>query len=65
MDKRNLNIQFFDSFEDEARAEYDRRSKQTSEERMKEFSILQQRCWGEKWTKNRIESHVSFEEVSW
>ncbi len=65
MKKRDMPMQFFSSFEEEASAEYNRRSNQTHQERMKEFSILQERCWGEKWTKNRIKSIVSFEEVAW
>lgn len=65
MKKRNLSIQFFDSFEDEAKAEYQRRSEQTETERMLEFAILQERCWGPKWTKSKIQHLVSFEELSW
>ncbi len=65
MKNRKLNINLYNSLEEEASAEYKRRSEQTNEERMKEFSILQERCWGEKWTKSKIEPVVSFEMVTW
>lgn len=61
----NLPMQFFSSFEEEAKAEYHRRAQQSQQERMTEFSILQERCFGEKWTQGKIEPVVSFEEVSW
>ena len=63
--KKNLNIKIFSSFEEEAEAEYKRRAEQSPQERMKEFAILQERCWGEKWTNSKIEHVVSFEEVTW
>ena len=63
--KRDLNIKVFNSFEEEAESEYRRRAQQSPQERMKEFAILQERCWGEKWTKSKIEHVVSFEEVDW
>lgn len=65
MKKRNLTIQVFNSFEEEARAEYARRSQQTPNERMKEFSALQAICWGDKWTNSKMEHQVSFEKVAW
>jgi len=65
MKKRDLTVQLFNSFEEEATAEYERRSKQTAQERMKEFSTLQARCWGDKWTNSKIEHVVTFEEVVW
>lgn len=65
MKKRNLSFQVFNSFEEEANAEYNRRSKQSPKERMKEFAILQERCWGEKWTQKPIELVVTFEKVTW
>ena len=63
--KRDLTIKLYNSFQEEAADEYKRRSQQTPEERMKEFSILQERCWGEKWTHSKIEHLVTFEEMAW
>ncbi len=65
MPQRNLNIKVFNSFEEEEAAEYKRRSEQSPQERMKEFAILQERCWGDKWTKSKIEHVVSYEKVDW
>lgn len=65
MKQRNLSVQIFRSFEEEATAEYIRRSNQSPAERMNEFAVLQERCFGRKWTSNRIENVVSFEKVVW
>ncbi len=65
MKDRNIKVEIFSSFEEESEAEYQRRNNQSPWERIHEFSILQERCWGDKWTKNKIEPVVSFEEVSW
>ena len=65
MEKRNLKIQFFSSFEEESIAEYKRRSSQSYTERMNEFAQLQERCWGKAWTKEKMKKIVSFEKVAW
>lgn len=65
MKKRNLSVQVFNSFEEEAKSEYNRRANQSPKERMDEFAVLQERCWGIKWTQGRIEPTVTFEEVAW
>jgi hypothetical protein len=63
MENKKLKITFYKSQEEESAAEYERRYKQSPEDRMHEFSILQERCWGEKWTGRRIESIISYEMV--
>ncbi|MDG5816407.1 hypothetical protein QA601_15025 [Chitinispirillales bacterium ANBcel5] len=65
MKQRKMKIEIFSSFEEEAKSEYQRRSQQSPQERIVEFSILQERCWGEKWTNQKIEPVVSYEEVAW
>jgi hypothetical protein len=45
MEKR---VRIYSSFAEENEAEYSRRAKMTSEERMREFSVLQERVWGDK-----------------
>ncbi len=65
MKHRNLTIQIFNSFEDETKAESKRRSKQSHTDRMNEFAILQERCWGKRWTTEKIKKTVSFEQVAW
>lgn len=44
-------VQIFHSFEEEAKAEYERLAAMTPFERWAEMAVLQERCWGEKWTK--------------
>jgi hypothetical protein len=65
MDVRQLKVEFFASFEEEREAEYQRRSQQSPQDRIREFSILQERCWGEKWTSREIKPVVSFGKVGW
>ena len=65
MKDRRIKIKSFSSFEEESKSEYQRRSEQSPQERIHEFSILQERFWGEKWTSKKIEPVVSFEMVNW
>ncbi len=50
MKDRKIRIEIFSSFEEKAKAEYQCRNNQSPQERIQEFSVLQVRCWGEKWT---------------
>ncbi|KAA3606293.1 MAG: hypothetical protein DWQ06_02280 [Calditrichaeota bacterium] len=63
--KRNLTVKVFSSFEEENRAEHRRLANLTPEERLKEFAILQERVWGEKWTKSKIKKVVRIEKTDW
>lgn len=63
--KRDMSIEVFSSIEEENRAEYARRARMTPMERMEEFAILQERVWGDKWTKEPIVKVISFEKISW
>ncbi|MCP4221208.1 MAG: hypothetical protein GY765_41665 [bacterium] len=63
--KRDLSIEVFSSLEEENLAEYRRRARMTPMERMEEFAILQERAWGEKWTKEPMVKVISFEKISW
>ena len=65
MKDRKIKVEVFNSFEEESKAEYRRRTNQSREDRIREFSILQELFWGEKWTNQKIEPVVSFEKVSW
>lgn len=63
--KRDMLIEVFSSIEEENLAEYRRRARMTPMERMEEFAILQERVWGNKWTKEPIVKVISFEKISW
>lgn len=65
MEDRKLKVQIFSSLEEEAKAEYQRRNDQSPQERIQEFSVLQERFWGENWTSRKIDPVVSFEKVTW
>lgn len=65
MEKRKLKVKIFSTYEEEMEFEYQRRSKQSPQDRIREFSILQERCWGEKWTDEKLKYVVSYEEVNW
>jgi hypothetical protein len=63
--KRVLCVNVFSSLEEENRAEHRRLAAMTPNQRLKEFSVLQARVWGKKWTENRIEKNASIEKVTW
>jgi len=65
MENRNITFKVFNSFEEESEAEYQRRSDQSPHDRILEFSELQNRCWGEKWTNGKLEHLITFEKVNW
>jgi hypothetical protein len=65
MVQKDVAYRVFSSFEEEAEAECLRRSEQSPEDRINEFAILQERCWGEKWTSQKMVPVVSFERVRW
>ncbi len=63
--RRNMSIEVFSSIEEENLAEYRRRAQMTPMERLKEFAILQERAWGDKWTKEPMVKVISYEKVPW
>jgi hypothetical protein len=62
---RDLTITAYNSFAEEAKSESKRRSMQTPQERLKEFSILQDRCFGKDWGKKKMIKKVTWETVQW
>ena len=62
MDKR---VRIFSSFEEENEAEEKRRASLNLEQRILEFSAIQERAWGKDWGLKPIPRRVSFETVSW
>ena len=62
---RSLKITAYNSFDEEAEAENRRRAAQTPEERLKEFSELQDRCFGKDWGKKKMIKIATWETVSW
>ncbi|GAB6089915.1 hypothetical protein [Spirochaeta dissipatitropha] len=65
MEQQTKTVKIYSSFAEEAEAEYQRRSEQSPQDRIHEFAILQERCWGEKWTHQAMSRVVSFEKVPW
>ena len=57
-------VQIFTSFEDENQYESERRKKMTIEERLKEFSIIQERRWGRNWRFQPIVKKVTFDKIA-
>lgn len=55
----NLKVEIFHSFKEENEAENKRRSQMTTEDRLKEFEILQKRQWGSDWATKPIEKVVT------
>lgn len=62
---REIRVQIFDSFEEENLAERKRQASLTIEERLREFSVLQGRQWGEQWTREPMVRKASWELLTW
>lgn len=62
---RNMTIQLFDSVEEENTAEYKRRAALSPEQRMIEFSAIQERVFGKEWQTKKIDPRVSYEILDW
>ena len=58
-------VRIYNSFQAEATAHYARLSAMTVTERIKEFEILQKRCFGEQWGNTPIKKQVSIELLKW
>jgi len=61
---KSNKVRVFTSFEEENKYEYSRRKKMTVEERLKEFSIIQERRWGKDWHLQPIVKKVFFDKIS-
>lgn len=59
--KKNVHVEFFNSFTEENAAESQRRRKMTAAEREHEFDVLQKRMWGEDWKFAPMEKIFSLE----
>jgi hypothetical protein len=59
------DVRVYSSFEEENAAEHQRLREMTPEERLREFSVLQMRRWGETWGEQPIEKRVTWERVAW
>jgi len=62
---RVVSVKRFSSFEEENREEHRRLAALTSEQRLNEFAILQERLWGKKWTQDGIVKTVRIEKLEW
>ena len=62
---KETKVEYFSSFVEENKAEYQRRARMSPEERVREFSVLQERVWGKNWTSMPIKKIATYEKVSW
>mgnify|MGYP001553362020 CR=1 FL=1 len=60
-----LKIAFFNSHEAENQAEHRRLAAMSHEERLEEFGMLQERAWGDAWTKEPMKKVFHFEKLDW
>ena len=58
-------VKIYSSYDDENRAERERRARMTAAERCREMATLQVRRWGESWTSTPIVKIASWERTSW
>jgi hypothetical protein len=61
--KRTITV--FNSFAEENRAECRRMARMTPKQRFDEFVIIQERLWGDKWTKEPMKKIAWYEKVKW
>jgi len=61
---KSNEVRAFTSIEEENQYDYNRRKKMTVEERLKEFSIIQERRWGKDWHLQPIVKKVSFDKIA-
>ena len=62
---QDLKVEIFHSFKEENETENNRRSQMTTEDRLREFAILQERRWGSDWATKPIEKVVSYGVTDW
>ena len=60
---KKKEVKIFSSFEEENEEEYKRRRNMSVDDRIREFSILQERRWGKDWTSKPIEKVVTYEKI--
>ncbi len=65
MNRDIFKISVFNSFEEENDAEYRRLAAMSHEECLEEFEILQERVWGEEWTKKPMKKILTYEKIKW
>ncbi|OGV67836.1 MAG: hypothetical protein A3K19_28615 [Lentisphaerae bacterium RIFOXYB12_FULL_65_16] len=58
-------VRIFSSFEDENRAEHQRLREMTPAERWNELAVLQERAWGERWSKTPLKRVAVIETTTW
>jgi hypothetical protein len=62
---RKSSVAVFSSFEEENAAEHLRCARMTPSQRLDEFAVLQERAWGERWTKKPMKKTATVERVRW
>jgi hypothetical protein len=63
--KDTMRIEVFSSFEEENKADRQRRAGMTPKERCREFAQLQERAWGTRWTSEPMVRKASWEILPW
>ena len=58
-------VKIYNLFQAESDSESKRIANMTIDERFAEFSSLQERVWGTKWTQSLLVKTVTYEKVSW
>ena len=64
--RREIRVQVFSSFEEENEAEHRRLAGMDPQARLREFSVLQKRRWGQAWgSAPMIRKKATWEKVAW
>ncbi len=62
---QKTDVRIYESFEQAKEDEISRLSRMTPSDRMAAFASLQERAFGEAWTRTPIKKEVSWEIVEW
>jgi hypothetical protein len=62
---RDTSFQVFSSFDEENEAEHRRLAALSPQSRLREFSVIQRRRWGEDWGTVPIVKTATWEKLAW
>ena len=63
--RRDAKVRVFASFDEENEAEHRRLAGMDPQARLREFSLLQKRCWGDAWGARPMVKKATWERVAW
>lgn len=63
--RKDAKVRVFASFDEENAAEHRRLAGMDPQARLRELSLLQKRCWGDRWGTQPMIKKATWERVAW